>query len=188
MRPLGEVQLSVLEAMAEHNGWHPGCGWLWSTVSATIRISDTLVQRQLLTKVPYGRVFRYDLTDAGKRHVPDGFTKRRMFQREHEALFGSKDIERKVAIRAKLIVGGTSPHDPDLHVKVEEAYWNRPQDEPADQPARPAQKAPQPLSIPPLCLGLEELERLVDRFTGASDPISVSIHDKALAILAESSH
>lgn len=80
-RPLGTTQLGVLQALQDprHGGvWYAGCGWIWSTVSETKRLLDSLVNRGLVTREerPYSwtaagaRYTRtrshYTLTDAGR--------------------------------------------------------------------------------------------------------------------------
>lgn len=47
MRPIGEIQLGVLDALDEHGGWEPGCGWVWTTHAQTQKVLDTLVRRGL---------------------------------------------------------------------------------------------------------------------------------------------
>jgi hypothetical protein len=188
MRPLGECQLGVLKAMAEYDGWHWHVGWLWGSVSQTRRICESLVARRLATKTPYDHGFRYDLTDEGKPHVPEGFGKRCLFRREHRGRFGEPGMDRRMEIRNKLIANGLSPHDPDLHDKVDDAYRTWLATAPAEEPQQAVQKAPQPAPVFPLSFSPDELERLVERFAGANDPISLSIHDKAQATLVRSSH
>lgn len=46
---LGKNQQDMLRALVEHHTWSPGCGWLWSTPSATVRLLDGLVRRGLVT-------------------------------------------------------------------------------------------------------------------------------------------
>ena len=63
---LGETQQGVLKALVEHHTWSPGCGWLWSTQSATARVLDALVRRGLVTTSTKTRTmgppsFRYDV-------------------------------------------------------------------------------------------------------------------------------
>lgn len=74
-RPLGENQRHALKVLAEHNGgtWYPGAGWIWTNVSTTVRLLDSLVKRGLATKeirryerVPEDYPF-YEITDAGRR-------------------------------------------------------------------------------------------------------------------------
>jgi hypothetical protein len=50
---LGKVQRSVLEALRRHGSWHGegwGCGWVWTTPSATRLILRSLVRRGLVTE------------------------------------------------------------------------------------------------------------------------------------------
>jgi hypothetical protein len=73
-RPLGENQRYALKCLAEHNGgtWYPAAGWVWSNVSTTVRLLDSLVKRGLADKVmkKYDRTGEkypyYTITDAGR--------------------------------------------------------------------------------------------------------------------------
>lgn len=47
---LGENQQGILRSLVEHHAWSPGCGWIWSTQSETVRLLDGLVKRGLATK------------------------------------------------------------------------------------------------------------------------------------------
>jgi hypothetical protein len=76
-RPLGENQRYALKCLAEHNGgtWYPAAGWVWSNVSTTVRLLDSLVKRGLADKVmkKYDRTGDtypyYTITDAGRALV-----------------------------------------------------------------------------------------------------------------------
>jgi hypothetical protein len=67
-RPLGNTQLSVLRALAQHNGgvWYAGCGWLWDNYSGTMRIMEALTKRGLATRTEQGRQVRFTITEAGR--------------------------------------------------------------------------------------------------------------------------
>lgn len=56
-RPLGKDQESILDCLREHNGgvWYGGCGWVWSTYSATVRLLESLVKRGLVERTEKGR-------------------------------------------------------------------------------------------------------------------------------------
>lgn len=66
---LGTNQLHVLKSVYERRGWHAGCGWLWNTVSGTLRILEALAKRGLVTKVQRdpsnNRSASYKINDAG---------------------------------------------------------------------------------------------------------------------------
>lgn len=50
---LGKNQESVLRALIKHKGWMPGCGWVWSTRSETLRIMQSLVKKGLAIETTY---------------------------------------------------------------------------------------------------------------------------------------
>jgi len=50
MRPLGDSQQWMLDALRKHGRWSRNCGWLWDTPSGTERILDSLVRRGLARK------------------------------------------------------------------------------------------------------------------------------------------
>ena len=69
MRQIGKNQRGVLEALDEHGGWEPGCGWVWNTHKGTQKILDTLVARGLAKAINSpGRfsVKAYRITAEGK--------------------------------------------------------------------------------------------------------------------------
>ena len=76
-RALGENQRHALRCLAERNGgtWYPGAGWVWSNVSSTVRLLDSLVRRGLATKEMrrYERIPEdyphYTITDKGKEEA-----------------------------------------------------------------------------------------------------------------------
>lgn len=71
---LGDKQISVLRSLYERNGWSSGCGWIWDTVSGTVRILDALVKRELATKTEEnGRRAKYRINDAGIQALCDNF-------------------------------------------------------------------------------------------------------------------
>lgn len=39
---LGSTQRSVLQSLADHNGWYAGCGWYWDTAQGTSKILNGL--------------------------------------------------------------------------------------------------------------------------------------------------
>lgn len=49
-RALGSVQRSVLRTMQTKKTWYSGCGWIWSTLSETMRVLDSLAARGYVTK------------------------------------------------------------------------------------------------------------------------------------------
>jgi DNA-binding MarR family transcriptional regulator len=78
-RPMGENQEYALKALAEHNGgtWYPGAGWVWTNVSTTVRLLDSLVRRGLVEKTtrtrrvgtrPESYPF-YSITEAGRNEI-----------------------------------------------------------------------------------------------------------------------
>lgn len=48
---IGETQLSMLESLISHDGWSPGCGWIWTNHSTTTRLLDSLVDRAFAVKL-----------------------------------------------------------------------------------------------------------------------------------------
>lgn len=76
-RPLGDSQRHALKCLAESNGgvWYPGAGWIWTNVSVTVRLLDSLVRRGLATKVMkrYERIPEdypyYEITDEGRAEL-----------------------------------------------------------------------------------------------------------------------
>lgn len=78
-RPLGENQSYALRCLARHNEgtWYPGSGWVWTNVSTTVRLLDSLVRRGLATKVEKTRPVGtrrepypfYEITDEGRKEV-----------------------------------------------------------------------------------------------------------------------
>lgn len=72
VRKLGSIQVSLLNSLVEHGGWHQTCGWVWDTQSGTERRLDILVKRKLVRKgvrtlPPHGheRMF-YEATRKGR--------------------------------------------------------------------------------------------------------------------------
>jgi hypothetical protein len=47
---LGENQRLAYKALLEHGSWYPGCDWILSNRSATIRLLDSLVRRGYASK------------------------------------------------------------------------------------------------------------------------------------------
>lgn len=47
-RKLGKDQTYILRCIREKGSWYGGCGWIWDTYSATVRLLDSLVQRGLV--------------------------------------------------------------------------------------------------------------------------------------------
>lgn len=78
-RRLGENQSHALRCLAEYgNGtWYPGAGWVWTNVSTTVRLLDSLVRRGLATKTEKTRLIGtrrepypfYEITDEGRKEV-----------------------------------------------------------------------------------------------------------------------
>ena len=66
-RPLGDNQRHVLKALRTHGTYFKGCGWIWTSPSATKTILDSLVKRGLV-EVNLGQHVRwvYKLTEAGE--------------------------------------------------------------------------------------------------------------------------
>lgn len=66
---IGDTQIHMLKSLYEHRGWHGGCGWIWNTVSGTIRILEALTKRGLVTKTQRNpnnnRSAAYKINDAG---------------------------------------------------------------------------------------------------------------------------
>jgi len=54
-RQLGRNQRAMLNSLREHREWYPGCGWIWSNVSATVRICESLARRGLVASAPTKR-------------------------------------------------------------------------------------------------------------------------------------
>jgi len=50
MRKIGKRQQDVLEALEQHKGWNPGCGWIWDNYSTTVSILKSLVKAGLVTE------------------------------------------------------------------------------------------------------------------------------------------
>lgn len=42
---LGRTQRKMLRALVDHGRWSPGCGWIWTNHSTTVRLLDSLVAR-----------------------------------------------------------------------------------------------------------------------------------------------
>lgn len=68
LEKLGRVQRAFYNAVQDYGDFIPygfGCGWVWGSKSASIRIAESLVKLGWLKKVPgYGRYkdcFRYTL-------------------------------------------------------------------------------------------------------------------------------
>lgn len=83
MRPLGKIQASVLNALANNKDgkWHPGIGWIWDTPSGTLKVMRSLVPRGLVAAVEeeWGnhrnqKFMRtvYTITDEGRRIANGG--------------------------------------------------------------------------------------------------------------------
>lgn len=68
MRALGANQLGVIRGMQDRplKGWYPGCGWLWSTYSGTVRICRSLVKHGLVVEKSHNW---FTLTPAGESVV-----------------------------------------------------------------------------------------------------------------------
>jgi hypothetical protein len=50
MKPLGQTQLAVIDALQRHGGhWRDGCGWQWDTPSGTRKIMEGLLKRGVVT-------------------------------------------------------------------------------------------------------------------------------------------
>ncbi|WP_432156130.1 hypothetical protein [Streptomyces sp. bgisy153] len=64
-RPLGRSQLRALESLARLNAgsWTPDTGWRIGTLSQTLRVLDSLVRRELVTRTTASG--RYRITEAG---------------------------------------------------------------------------------------------------------------------------
>ncbi|KFG71429.1 helix-turn-helix domain-containing protein [Streptomyces mutabilis] len=64
-RPLGRHQLTVLSALARHNGgtWSAGCVWQFRSAAYTTRVLDSLVQRGYVMRTTGSG--RYAITESG---------------------------------------------------------------------------------------------------------------------------
>lgn len=47
---LGSTQQSIYQSLVRHGDWYPGCGWIWTNRSMTIRLLESLVRRGFATK------------------------------------------------------------------------------------------------------------------------------------------
>ena len=70
MIKLGSRQLTVLKSLQEHNGWHPGCGWIWSNRSTTLLIMHSLVKLDLATET---RLNTFRISSKGIKHLRESF-------------------------------------------------------------------------------------------------------------------
>lgn len=53
-QPLTPNQIAVLVALEIHGGgWHPRAGWMWRTESQTRRVCESLVNRGLVSALPW---------------------------------------------------------------------------------------------------------------------------------------
>jgi hypothetical protein len=70
---LGTNQQGVLSSLARVGKWARGCGWTWSTPSATTAIMESLVKHGLVARGPVtvmGReVDGYTITEAGRKAI-----------------------------------------------------------------------------------------------------------------------
>lgn len=74
-RALGENQRHALKTLADprwDGRWYPGAGWVWTNMSTTVRLLDSLVKRGLATKEirRYERIPEdypyYEITEKGR--------------------------------------------------------------------------------------------------------------------------
>jgi len=68
-RPLGSSQAYVLRCLAEKNNgrWWPGCGWAWKNRSASVRILQSLADRDLAERgATTAGDAMFTITDAGR--------------------------------------------------------------------------------------------------------------------------
>lgn len=47
---LGPTQQSIYQSLIRHGDWYPGCGWIWTNRSMTIRLLESLVRRGFAIK------------------------------------------------------------------------------------------------------------------------------------------
>ena len=197
-RSIGITQQGILKMIADHGWYYPGCGWTWDGDTNCIKVCETLVTRGLLNKIPMAIIswrtdYRYELTDAGTAMI------RTLQRREPVPVhlkFGYSVFVEKDAIRARLVAEGET--DPTkLYLGVEAAYIEahkndyslRQRQEEARRKKQAEwleEEAKKPRPPEPILFTIDELERLVEHFESANDPVSASIGQKAQAVLKAS--
>lgn len=66
-RSLGKTQIAILTSLHAHKRWSDGCGWIWSTRGATVRLLEGLVARGLVTKVE--RTYRHPIFKDDRKYI-----------------------------------------------------------------------------------------------------------------------
>ncbi len=189
---LGRIQKGVLENIAIHGWYYPGCGWTWDGDTVTVKVCETLIKRGLVKKIPLAQSpwhldHRYELTKAGEIEADQrGYTPPYL-------KFGYAYLKEKDAIRKRLVASGMTDLA-ELHFAVEAAFTEAHKNDSTLRERQEAKRlkerekwlkeeAKKPRPPEAILFTVEELERLVEHFEHANDPVSAAIGQKAKATL-----